>query len=513
MSRYGWTLVLLSVALLILVSTSVVAEIDVYASGVVQGKYLYDTGLEREIAVDETTTRWVDYDASVADVRVDIDVVVGPVTLGAAYRAYLLSDEDYNPAKVVAPPTEVKHRYIAFEHEDVNLRAGHFFATFGHGLTLRSYEEIALEHDTALDGVLAEYAMGDVSLTALSGAATDNVEGSRYYEHVVSAARVSAPFTEYAEVAGSIVERSRTQKDDEIAIQSEVARMTDVLVGTELSVWAGPLSFVAEYVKRDGENPMTLDDEIQGHALYASGTLGLGGLMLFGEFKDYEDYQHYLVSPPTGVHDHLWTQMNRVTYQPYFDDERGFLVEGSGTLGDALFLTGGASSSRNHDSDLRHWEMFGQLDWTMGETISGSAAGSWSKEYLFDVEEATGEFDEHMSGALSAEFGIGTGSALEVTLEGQATEDRYDASYEDYLVSLAFYAAGDWTLIATAERTTSETEAREGWFMAEARKLVTDDLEVSVAAGTERRGLKCAGGVCFEEPEFEGVRLRFTSFF
>ncbi len=503
---------LLSVALLALVSASVSAEIDVYASGVVQGKYLYNTGLEREIDVGDTTI-CVDYGASVADVRVDVDMVVGPVTLGVAYRTYMLSDKDYNPALVVAPPAEIKHRYVAFDHEDLSLRAGHFFTTFGHGLTLRSYEEIALEHDTYLDGVLVEYVMGDVSITALSGAATDDVKGTKYYEHVVSAARVSAPITEYAEVAGSVVQRSRTEKDDEIIISKDAARETDVLVGTELSVWAGPLSIVAEYVTRDGENPMTLTDEIQGHALYASGTLSLGGLTLFGEFKDYEDYEHYLVSPPTGVRDHLWTQMNRVTYEPYLDNERGFLVEGSGTLGDALFLTGGASEARDHGSDLRHWEMFGQLDWTLGETVTVSTAASWSKEYLFEAEVATGKFDEHMTAGLTAELEVGAANALEVTLEGQATEDRYDASYKDYLVSLAFYSSKDWTLIATAERTTSETETRKRWFMAEARKLISDDLEVSLAAGTERGGLKCTGGVCFEEPEFEGVRLRFTRFF
>ena len=43
LSRNGWTLVVLSVALLSLVSGSVSAETDVYASGVVRGKYLYNT--------------------------------------------------------------------------------------------------------------------------------------------------------------------------------------------------------------------------------------------------------------------------------------------------------------------------------------------------------------------------------------------------------------------------------------------------------------------------------------
>jgi hypothetical protein len=503
-SRSGRVLSVLSVALLFVAWVSASAETGVYASGAVEGEYLYNTDVTRDT---------LHFDASVTDTRIDIDVVVGPVTLGAAYRAYLLSDVRYNPQSVTAPPTELKHRYAALELPDLFIRAGHFSETFGHGVTLRSYEEVDLEHDTYLDGFLTEYQVGDVSLTALSGTAINDVEGSRYFEHVVSAARAAAPFTDFAEVAASVVQRTATQKDDEIEIPSSVAREKDVLVGTELSVWAGPVSLAAEYATRDGENPVTGGDEIQGHAIYASGTIGLGPVTLFGEVKDYDDYEHYLVNPPTAVREHLWTEMNRVTYLPDLNDERGFLVEGSGTVGEALFLDGGLSEARNHDSDLRHWEMFGQVDWTPSDLLTASAAASWSREYQFVAEEATGKFDEHLSGALSGEFELGVANALEVTLEAQATEDVFGASYQNYLASLALYLAADWTLIATTERTTSETEAREQWFMAEARRLISDDFEVSLSAGTERGGKKCTGGVCFDEPEFEGVRMRFTRFF
>jgi hypothetical protein len=491
-------LALLSVVLLALVSTTVLAQTGVYASGVVRGKYLYNT--------DD------DIDASVADTRVEIDIGVGALTLGAVYRAYLLSDEGYNPADVEASPTEIKHRYAALDHEELSIRAGHFFATFGHGLTMRSYENVDLEHDTVLDGLMADYAVGDISLTALTGIATDDAAGTAYTEHVVRAARAAAPFTEWAEVAGSVVERSRTARDEDVELPDEIARFEDTVVGTELSVWAGPLTVAAEYAGRDGENPVTKAGEVQGHATYAAATLSFTPITLFGEFKDYEDFDHMLVNPPTAVRDHLWTLMNRATYQIDLNDERGFLVEASAPVAEAFFLMGGASEARNHDGDLRHWEMFGQLDWAAGSSTAYLGAAR-SREYLFSGGEAAGKFTEHTTVGVTVELGFASAQMVELTAEGQSTDDPDGKSYNDYIVSAAYYPGLDMTIIATAERTTADTGGRDSWFIAEARKLLADDFEVSLSAGTERGGKKCTGGVCFIEPEFEGVRLRFTRFF
>jgi hypothetical protein len=475
------------------------AETHVEYAGVVRGKYMYNTD-------DEV-------DASVSDTRVELDIGVGDLTIGTVYRAYLLSDEAYNPADVVSDPVEIKHRYASLLHDDLLIRAGHFFSTFGHGLTLRSYEDVDLEYDTAMDGLLLEYSVGEFDVTALTGTATDYPGGTSYVEHVIRGARAAMPMTEWAEIAGSIVERSRTLGDEEEDLPEELARFEDTLVGSELSVWAGPVTLAAEYAGRDGGNPVTGESQIRGHATYASATLDLPFGALFGEYKHYQDYSHYLVNPPTAVRDHLWTMMNRATYQIDLDDEHGFLVEGSAPLGETFYALGGASEARNHDGDLRHWELFAQLDWVLGSGATGSLAASRSREYLFAGGEAAGKFTERTIGGASLEFMLPRDQAIEATLEGQTTDDPDGKSYEDYILSVAYYPGLDLTLIATAERTTLETADRDSWFMAEIRKLLSDDFEVSLSAGTERGGKKCTGGVCFVEPAFEGARLRFTRFF
>ena len=167
---------------------------------------------------------------------------------------------------------------------------------------------------------------------------------------------------------------------------------------------------------------------------------------------------------------------------------------------------------RHRGRDLRHWEMFGQLDWTVGEATA-YLGGAHSREYVFAGGEAAGKFTERTTVGATLELGFASDQMVEMTAEGQETDDPDGKSYRDYILSAAYYPGYDLTLIATAEKTTSHSSDRDSWFIAEVRKLVFDDFEVSLSAGTERGGKKCTGGVCFIEPEFEGVRMRFTRFF
>jgi hypothetical protein len=470
-----------------------------------------------------------DIESSVSDARVDLDMGVGPLTLGVVYRAYQLSDPAYNPAGKDIPEAVVKHRYIAFEDEDISLRAGHFFATFGRGLTLRSYENADLEHDTVLDGIIAEYDAGALGLTALAGTTKEDESRTRYHTHVVRGARAAMPLGEWFEIAGSVVERSSILEDEGAAVHPDFARFEDGVRGAEVSGWIGPFTFGGEYADRRGEYPEAAKKvdsgtgepvypraqvEKRGHATYASGTVDLGWATLFGEFKEFDDFAHSLVNPPTCVREHLWTLMNRATYEVDLNDERGFLVEGSSTLGDAFFVTGGASEARSHNRDLRHWEMFGHATYDVGSDVTLGAAASRSREYLFGAEGGTGKFTEHTTGVAEVDFTIASDQTVELTLEMQRTEaPTFEGVQKDYLASFAWYPGADLTISGVYEKTTADWEEREAWTMLSVRKSFDNDLEAEFAAGTERGGKKCAGGICRYEPEFEGVRFRLTKFF
>ena len=204
MSRRGRVLLPCGVAFAVLACVLAASASDggASASGVLNAEYQYNTDVE----------------ASAADARLDLDVTVGSIVLGTAFRVYQLTNGSYNPAGIDEPLTDIKHRYAVYEGEDFSARVGHFLSTFGHGLTLRSYEDVDLEHDTMLDGVTARYDVGEVALTGLAGAVDQELFGTRYREHRVRGARVSVPVSAWLEVAGSAVERASTEKDEEIEI-------------------------------------------------------------------------------------------------------------------------------------------------------------------------------------------------------------------------------------------------------------------------------------------------------
>jgi len=464
---------------------------DVVVRGSVVGEYLYDTG----------------QDGSVFDGRVEFDAESGPLLIGATYRAYQLSDPDYNPAQKDIPASEVKHRYAEFRGESLTARAGHFFSTFGKGLALRSYEEIDLEHDTALDGILVRYEPGPVGITALSGVLREPLSESRSRGHAVRGIEVTASPWDWASLGASAVERAWKDEDEDVVLPENQTRGEDVVLDGAFDLRLGPASLSAEYARRDGENPVTGLELDEGRAMYASGTFDLGWVTLFGEFKDYDRFAHRLVNPPTCVRDHAWTLMNRATYEVDLDDERGFLGEGTVPLGEKLSVMGGASEARDHDGGLSHWEMYGEVSHSFFESLGGAFAGSWSREYLL------GKFTEHASAAAQFDLALPAGQTVEVVLEAGRTDDVTGLDWEDTIASLTWYPGADLTVFATFEATTSEIETRDAWLIGEVKKRVSDQVEVALAVGTERGGKKCAGGVCRYEPEFEGVRLRLNSYF
>jgi len=478
------------VALGCVLPVSALGDDGVWTSGAVTGEYLYDTGAE----------------ASTFDARLEMDAGYGPLTVGAVYRAYQLSSPLYNPADIDVPGAEVKHRYAALDRENLHLRAGHFLATFGRGLALRSFEDVDLEHDTVLDGLIGEYSFSGADITALAGTVDEPLTQTRYRRHNVRALRASRSLASWLTLAGSVVERASSKEDADPLVTGSLGRSEDMLLGGEMDAWLGPVSLAVEYVGRHADDGELEIEDIEGHATYAAATVELPWATLFGEYKDFERFTHFLVNPPTCVREHLWTLMNRATYEPKLEDERGFLFEATVPLGDAVTVLGGASEARNHDADLLHWEMFGQADAWIGDT-SLSAGAARSREYEL------GSFIEHTTGGAEVVVPLPSGQPLELQVQAGETIDITETSSIDYLVSMTCYTASGITFASVVEGTDDESEDRSVWAMFEVKSLLADDLELGVSVGSERGGLKCSGGVCRVEPEFVGGRVRLTTYF
>ncbi|MCJ7627487.1 MAG: DUF6029 family protein [Longimicrobiales bacterium] len=445
--------------------------------------------------------------AVVIDGRIDFGVDIGPLSFGGAYRAYDFGESRYNP-RGITPIFDIWHRYVEGRSGDLTARGGHYFSTFGRGLILRSFEDPALEHDTSLDGFITEYEPEKAGFTGLAGEASEQVSEMQTNRHRVRGGRVQGRLGSRVSVALSGLDRSATRMDKEITLPDSLTEFADYVVGSEAEAWLGPVSVVGEYAYRDGDYyPRLKQGNLEGHGFYLSGTYNNDWSTLLAEYKNYYRFEHALINPPTGVKDHIWILMNRATHQVDLGDERGFLVEGTLMSGMDLQLTGGASEARTREGDLSHWEMFGQWDNTVPLWGIAAVAGSWSREYT------SGKFTEYVTGVIDFEFEAGTLEVLEIELEAQAIEEPSEDKYENYYASLAVYPRPGVTVSASTEATTERGLDRDFWLFGEVRASVTEDLEVALGGGSERGGKKCSGGICFTEPEFVGVRLRFITYF
>ena len=67
------------------------------------------------------------------------------------------------------------------------------------------------------------------------------------------------------------------------------------------------------------------------------------------------------------------------------------------------------------------------------------------------------------------------------------------------------------TLTVFGEDTTDDTETQDRWLTGQAEIVLNDSQDLIVSLGKERGGWKCSGGICFYEPEFEGLKVRWTA--
>ena len=159
------------------------------------------------------------------------------------------------------------------------------------------------------------------------------------------------------------------------------------------------------------------------------------------------------------------------------------------------------------------WELYGEAKTNWGERVSLTAAAAETELTIGTV------FDERLAGFGEAVFEIDDVQSL--TFGGEWAEVRVSdeltrayelpAEFRDRLFSFS-YGRSPWlNLTLTYEDTTDEEETRDDWFSVLAEISLADHHDLNISYGSERGGWKCSGGVCFFEPEFEGLKVRWVA--
>ena len=481
---------LATISILILVPLGAVAQLGGVVSATDQFEYSFSTETEKEIVEN-----WL-----------DVSYLFGSFRTGIMLNSQQPSEEGFRS-------NTIRHRFFEFSSGPFDLRVGHFFGLFGRGLIFASYEDRLVRVDTSLDGIIVSADHGRLQGTIFSGA----------YDAVAKDIRAMDLMFDLG--------KSWSVGGTALTYDTETAPVTNEKINREL-VTSGRLTkflswsdLYVEYGWKKGydfENSM--DNEYQsGHAFYGSFNLFKGPAGLSLEAKDYWRYavlprtdgKPPLNNPPSTTREQIYTLIGRDSHQIDPDDEVGGQAELTLTGPAKWTLIANANRTENHDGVVLFEEVYAHLlkeqvgpfrllgasnyqdvryeDKGIHDTVIGDI--TWFIYVVLSVDLVV-EYQHTRSGTTTLPDGI-----LDL------------GTYETLFFILEYAFAPKWTFAGILETDNKYPSQRtfgekEGPFPAFNVSYTSPfGSTLSLWAGKRQAGQVCVGGVCKNEPAFEGVEL------
>jgi len=443
---------------------------------------------------------------------------------------------------------DVNYKFVEAGSDLGSIRAGNYYALFGQGLALNSYEERDVRIDTSLEGIRVSGNTGNITVSFLSG---NTVFGSSEDKERPRGDWLHAADGEISLGSGLMVGGSavRLQRDGDSPQNMKVGRgsLTANLLSL-LDVYA-----YGEYgeLQRPGDDPM-------GRGLFGSVVAGLGPLNALAEIKSYDEFTMRNSGnvpynlPPSLIREHTYTLLNRHPHPLDADDEIGFQGEATFTVNElrilgvglGLNVLGYGGQTRNQDFEA---EIIDEID--AGDTLSigqvSELTNYWDELYaevdleffdffgipnitLITAADYQKSFDTYLPGEdpfrelftniHELRVVADDTHSFRVQVEHQHNQSTAEGEFDTYFGLLEWSRSPDLTLNLVAETSNraeeqhQSDEAIDGLYGIVSYH-VSDNHDISVLYGRRLAGFVCVGGVCRLEPEFEGVEVRLLSRF
>lgn len=480
---------------------------------------------------DEDNPFWV------AVNRLNLLAISGPFIAGMRYDAegYFLDEEYY----VRYIPEKV---FFQYENSPLLLRLGDSYVRFGQGLTLSLLKRDEFGEDTTVQGGLMRLTTDYAEFEALLGPvnpgddrtfvpARAQVDEPSFYDErdFLRGMRFLAGYPGIFQVGGTAVsavlrfdeesELAEFESDDQAELYSVVIEAPDV---------AGAGAIDGEYAWLDYTDGRrgTDDVEYEGRGAHLAMTWYLGPSTLLLEATDYYRFDFLYNDPPSMEYPKL-----SFGHLPNYADAIGvrgrldYLLPGLGT--NFYFNYTNIQTHRedpaelaDHYSDDIPWlewieHSFGGFDhpFSFGAMLSG--AGGYRE--IVEGRWVHGELDfetplvhpHSLSLGYHAKQFHGFGVMRET--EYASHEGTLSYGWTPYFSLTGMYEHSDEPISGTVSLGETEADDPHFWSVETVLKP-TDSVQLSLAYGRYKGGLKCAGGVCRQIPPFEGFKseLVFT---
>ena len=442
----------------------------------------------------------------------------------AGIRLVSFEPKDPTVAGLERKYTDIDFKYFKVDlgdaDEGMEITAGNFYAMFGRGLVLKSYEDRNIRIDNNLLGFKATGRYMGFTLTALSGM-PENLNAERV--DVLHA--FDLEYSGFNPVKAGFTFASNQPGTDGVA-QTRVSSFRILP-----KIWN--FDFYGEYAIKQNKDQQQQyfngSRSIIGKGYYGSMNFFYDNFSLFGEYKYYDNFLFGTAdnsvnynTPPSTRKDYSFILLNRHPSPLNQNNEQGYQVEANYTVNGDIFLTAVYGLTKtlptssfyqiinntNLPEMIQLKESLLQADITWSSSLSTIAALAYNEELATNTVNITP--------VLENRFYFGEVNSINFIIEHQQTRNRttLEHYYED-VCTLEYLRSPKFSVSIVSEMDTHEPDpgriVRSFWNFIQFGYNIFGQTDLSILFGSRQAGAICIGGVCRYEPEFHGVELKMLT--
>ncbi len=468
----------------------------------------------------------------------NLDYQKGIFGAGIRFETYEPNDPSPAISRGKKRYADIAYKYIKAEIGDAQqggeIIVGNYYALFGRGLVLKSYEDRNIRVDNNLLGAKLQARYGGITLTALTGMAA-NADNIR--EEILHAADIEYRAASQLKIGASY---AANLPSDENA-----ARTMLTAVRIMPSIWNfdfyGEYGFKQNRDERDRllnpdtslvvYSPYKKSDWRVGQAGYGSINFYYDAFSFTGEYKYYDNFTFssqdgsIIYNTPPGLRkEYTYILLNRHPSALNQADEQGFQIEVSYNLSDETYFSADYGETKtltynsyykrilhdNSPSRVQLREVYTQAHHEWNDNWTTIAAFGYNEERDTDTKNVTP--------ILENIFYFNEINTIKFTIEHQQTTvNLTNEQYYDDALAVEYLRSPNFNVAVVSEMQTKEPTpgkiVRKFWSFIQFGYKIADHTDLSVLFGTRQAGNICIGGVCRYEPEFSGIEFKMLTRF
>ena len=438
-------------------------------------------------------THWEKYNRNIWENWTDLSYQKKFFQSGMRYEINHPPDPFIFPIGSLLKEYELTFAYVGFEYKNLSALIGNYYAMFGRGLILRTYEERNLRVDNNILGAKLILEDSFYKIQTIAGKMRDKYNRRRDWIYGID---------------GEINPAQNIQIGSSLISQYEANTKITAIGAVRFSKTDGWYDLYSEIAKSSWSKKLSY---------YLASNISYSDFVLTMEYKNYNQlsfknyYRSEYNAAPSLTKEHSYTLLNRHPHALNMNDETGYQVELTYTPTEDWQFVFNHSRTFTHTNKKIFEEYFGEIHHYFNDSFEGRFAADWNYDFSTNTDNITPIFD--------LLYNISSRDQLHLSYQHQHSINQFDKSEYDNELFIIEYSKSPYFSAALIGEFTNKYQliniqmARHFWFYGQIAINYWTNHQISLLYGTRQAGFVCVGGICRYEPEFAGLEIQIINRF